>query len=97
VLQHEQIHFAIGELTARKVTKELRKTMNDYTALGGSQSEVGETLMKTLVDSAHVIIESDLDTHTEFDEDTSMFVDKDKQNSWFVKVNSLLDAENTPQ
>lgn len=97
VLQHEQIHFAIGELTARKVTEELREKMNDYTALGGSQSEVGETLMKTLVDSAHEIIESELDTHTEFDEDTSMFVDKDRQNSWFVKVNALLDGENSPE
>jgi len=93
VLQHEQIHFALAELTARKVTHELTKKMQDYTAVGGADAEVKEELMKVLLDSAHEMIASDLNVHTDFDEDTSMFFDQDEQNSWFNQIEKRLALE----
>jgi len=93
VLQHEQIHFAISELTARKVTRELNKKMKDYTAVGGTHAEVKEELMMVLLDSAHEMLESDLEIHTEFDEDTSMFYDQDEQDSWFNQIGKQLNVE----
>jgi hypothetical protein len=93
VLQHEQIHFALAELTARRVTVELTRKMQDYTAVGGADVEVKEDLMKVLLDSAHEMIESDLKTHTDFDEDTSMFFDQDEQNSWFNQIEKQLSVE----
>jgi len=93
VLQHEQIHFAISELTARKVTRELNIKMKDYTAVGGTHAEVKEELMKALLESAHEMLESELEIHTDFDEDTSMFYDQDEQNSWFNKIGKQLKVE----
>ena len=93
VLQHEQIHFAISELTARKVTRELNIKMMDYTAVGGTHAEVKEELMKVLLDSAHEMLESDLEIHTDFDEDTSIFFDQDEQNSWFNQIGKQLNVE----
>ncbi len=93
VLQHEQIHFAIAELTARKVTREITKKMQDFTAVGGADAEVKDELMKVLLDSAHELIASDLKVHTDFDEDTSMFFDQDEQNSWFNRIGKRLALE----
>ena len=93
VLQHEQIHFAIGELTARKVTQVVNEEVKNYTAIGSSRADVTEELMKTLRDTAHRIIESELDVHTAFDKDTSMFVDRDAQQRWFTKISQELNAD----
>lgn len=92
VLQHEQIHFAIAELSARKATSELRMKMKDYTAVGGTHAEVAEELNRVLLDSVHELLESDLEIHTEFDEDTSMFFDQDQQNSWYNKLEQQLES-----
>ena len=86
VLQHEQIHFAIAELSARRATTELGMKMKEYTAVGGTHTEVAEELNRVLLDSVHQLLESDLEIHTEFDEDTSMFFDQDRQTSWYEKL-----------
>ncbi len=91
VLQHEQIHFAIAELSARRATTELGMKMKDYTAVGGTHTEVAEELNRVLLDSVHQLLESDLEIHTEFDEDTSMFFDQDRQTSWYEKLAPLLE------
>ena len=91
VLQHEQIHFAIAELTARRATSELGQKMKDYTALGGTRSEVAEELNRVLQDSVYEFLESDLEIHTEFDEDTSLFFDQDQQDSWYSRLTHLLE------
>ncbi len=91
VLQHEQIHFALAELSARRATGELGMKMKEYTAVGGTHSEVAEELNRVLLDSVHQLLESDLEIHTEFDEDTSMFFDQDQQNSWYDKLAQRLE------
>ena len=90
VLQHEQIHFAIGELTARKVTQAVNEEIKNFTAIGSSQADVTEELMKTLRDAAHKIIESELAVHTSFDKETSMFVDRNAQQRWFTRISKEL-------
>ena len=90
VLQHEQIHFAIGELTARKVTRVVNEEIKNYTAVGSSKADVTEELMKTLRDAAHKIIETELAVHTAFDEETSMYVDRNAQQRWFTRISKEL-------
>ncbi len=90
VLQHEQIHFAISELTARRVTNELAAKMKDYTAIGGTDVEVRDDLMKVLMDSVHEIVGSELEIHTDFDEDTSLFFDEEKQEDWLAEMENRL-------
>ena len=91
VLQHEQIHFAIAEFTARRATSELGAKMKEYTAVGGTRTEVAEELSRVLLDSVHEFLESDLEIHTEFDEETSLFFDQDQQNSWYSRLTRLLE------
>jgi len=97
VLEHEQIHFAIAELTARKVTHEVSARMMDYTAIGGTDVEVREDLMKTLMDSVHEIVASDLEIHTNFDKDTSLFYDQEKQANWLIEIEKQLKPNDRPR
>jgi len=96
VLQHEQIHFALSELTARKVTHELQIKMQEYTALGGTPSEVKLELKTVLLKSAHELIRSELSIHSDFDEDTSLFFDPEEQNEWFQKIADQLNSKHLP-
>ncbi len=86
VLQHEQVHFMIAELSARRATSELESRMVGYTAVGGTRTEVAEELNRVLQDSVHELLEIELEVHTDFDEDTSMFFDQDRQNFWYEKL-----------
>lgn len=92
VLQHEQIHFAIAEVSARRATREIKEKMKDYSAVGGTRAEVAEELNRALMDAVHELLASDLEIHTQFDEDTSMFFDQDRQNGWYNKLLQQLDT-----
>ena len=96
VLQHEQVHFMIAELSARRATSELGSEIADYTAVGGTRAEVAEELNRVLQNSVHELLESELEVHTDFDEDTSMFFDQDRQNFWYEKLTMELDAGGLP-
>lgn len=93
VLQHEQIHFAISELTARRITEELGDRKEEFIAFGRNHAEVQESLAQTLQQEARRIVEQDLAIHTAFDEDTSMFHDPERQNEWYDRVLRDLDAD----
>lgn len=90
VLQHEQIHFGISELTARKVTKEMELQAAPIISFGSTAGEVQQDLLQKLQNLAHELIEEDLRIHTDFDEDASMFYDPDVQEEWFNKIKAQL-------
>lgn len=93
VLQHEQIHFALSALTARRITEELGGRKEEFIAFGRNHAEVQESLAQTLQQEARRIVEQDLAIHTAFDEDTSMFHNPEGQNEWYVRVTRDLDAD----
>jgi hypothetical protein len=90
VLQHEQIHFALTELAARKLTSKVSDEVKSYLAIGDTyietQKEINEKL-QTLVREAMKI---SMEEHTNFDENTSMYYDPGVQRRWLQQVNASL-------
>ncbi len=82
VLQHEQIHFALMEIAARKVNKHFATAPTSFIS-GADQA----TLMQRLKE----IVDAELDKrrkeilqeHTAFDEQTSLYYDPARQQEWY--------------
>ncbi len=90
VLQHEQIHFALSEIHARRQSIAARTTMSEFrvssSSLDDAKQQISEELTR-LVDEA---MEELLDENHEFDEQTSAVRDERVQSEWFEKVNQQL-------
>jgi hypothetical protein len=93
VLQHEQIHFALAELAARKLTRNAREEMKDYLAISNSYQDVQEELKTKLKEMAHAAMASSFEEHTDFDEDTSLRHDPRAQRWWLEEVETRLAEE----
>jgi hypothetical protein len=95
VLQHEQIHFALAELAARKVTLQAKEGLGHYVAFGNTDHEVQMKLRAKVKELLQDAIKSDLKVHTAFDEDTSGYHVPKVQQSWFSDVEKrLAEGEN---
>jgi hypothetical protein len=85
VLQHEQIHFALVEIEARKMNAEgtalMQKTFKGKTS-EAIQKEISEELTEIVQNGMARV----LDRSTDFDEDTSARYDPKKQNEWWQRV-----------
>jgi hypothetical protein len=93
VLQHEQIHFALAELAARKLTREAREELKDFLAIHNSFQAVQEELSTKLKDLARDSMAASFEEHTDFDEDTSLYFDPRAQRWWLEEVEERLAAE----
>lgn len=93
VLQHEQIHFALAELAARKVTLQAKEGLVHYVAFGNTDREVQMKLREKVKELVQDAINSDLKVHTAFDEDTSGFYVPKIQQSWLSDVKKRLAEE----
>jgi hypothetical protein len=90
VLQHEQIHFALYELGARKLNASVGALKRDMTAEGKSQEEVQAQAQRALNDALAKATEELLERNREFDEDTSLGYRPDRQRDWLNKVTAEL-------
>ena len=86
VLQQEQIHFALAELTARELTIKAGSEMQSHIAFGKDYSEVQKELVEKLKNMGQETMKASLQEHTEFDEDTSLFHDPQAQQKWLKKI-----------
>ncbi len=86
VLQHEQIHFALAELAARKLTNETFYEIKGYLAIGNTPDQIQKEITEKLKDMVRETMEVSLEDHTEFDEDTSVFYDPPVQQIWLEDV-----------
>ncbi len=90
VLQHEQIHFALVELTARRLTVNAHEMVKTFMAIHptpeAARAEIGATI-KEWIRSA---MDESLAAHTAFDEDTSLFHSPKRQHWWMEKIESEL-------
>ena len=93
ILEHEQIHFALTELSARRLNRLYRQYLLDYTAVGNTAEEIKEELVDEAKKMLRQGMEEDLQMHTRFDEETSMFYDPEKQREWLNRVNRQLEEE----
>ena len=89
-LQHEQIHFALTEIAARRLTQEAREVASSLlviqSTLKGARDEISVTI-RAMVQAA---MDESLREHTAFDEDTSLFFDPKKQRLWLETVEEQL-------
>jgi hypothetical protein len=90
VLQHEQIHFALTELTARKLTNEASSEVKGYLAIGNTYLESQKEVKKKLQTMVRGAMEVSIEEHTDFDKDTSMFYDPRAQRKWLERVDARL-------
>jgi hypothetical protein len=90
VLQHEQIHFALAELAARKLTNEAGYEVKNYLAIGNTYDQIREDIMGKLKSMARETMEVSLEDHTDFDEDTSIFYVPHVQQKWLEDVHARL-------
>jgi hypothetical protein len=85
VLQHEQIHFALTEIAARKLTGDARKWASNFSVIRQTPQEVRSEILEqidALIDSA---IKANQKRHLKFDKDTSLFYAPSWQ-AWWLEV-----------
>jgi hypothetical protein len=93
VLQHEQIHFALAELAARRLTRETREELKDYLAINTTYQAVQDELRAKLETLTRDAMEASFEEHTDFDEDTSLRYDPRAQHWWLDEVEERLAEE----
>jgi hypothetical protein len=94
VLQHEQIHFALYELGARKLNADAEAIKHEMTRDGSSSNEVQAHAEKALNEALVKATEQLLARNRDFDQDTSLGFRPDRQRAWLRKVTEEL-AETT--
>lgn len=93
VLQHEQIHFDLAELGARRLNRLYSNELQEYLAFGDSPREVRNKLLSEAQKVSRRGGDKDMQTHTDFDEDTSLYFDPQAQRIWFERVRRELHQE----
>lgn len=93
ILEHEQIHFALTELQARRLNRLHRQFLLDYISVGSTLEEARQELADEVQKVLQQGMRESLETHTRFEEDTSMVYDPEKQREWLIKVTRQLAEE----
>ena len=84
VLQHEQIHFALMEIAARRLNKKLAETPTLGGAISAADIYSLEILLTETVDKEIETSKNNtLKEHTAFDEETSLYYDPQQQQKWY--------------
>jgi hypothetical protein len=92
VLEHEQIHFALYELGARRLNKAASDIARDMQGEGSSKDELQHAAEQTLRKAVLDEVEDILAENRSFDEDTSLGYKPDRQKVWLRRVISELSA-----
>jgi hypothetical protein len=90
VLQHEQIHFALYELGARKLNASVEQIKRDMVTEGKTQEAVQAHAQQALNAALQAATVDLLDRNRDFDEDTSLGYRPDRQRAWLQKVTAEL-------
>lgn len=93
VLQHEQIHFALLEIAARKVSRSAEDELETFIAVGTTVEDVKQEFLEKAKTIGQDIMRENIKVHTAFDEETSLYFDPRAQQKWFVDVVERLEKE----
>jgi hypothetical protein len=88
VLEHEQIHFALAEIHARRLTGRTRR----LESAGESPSAAAEALQTRIEQEMAAALEELREESTRFDEETSGVHDPARQARWLADVERRLSA-----
>jgi hypothetical protein len=90
VIEHEQIHFALMEIAARKLTRRARKETKNFIAIQSTYENTKEEISVKIRDMIRAANQAVLIEHTAFDEDTSLYFDPESQRRWLDRVEEQL-------
>lgn len=90
VLEHEQIHFALYELGARKLNASVETIKGDMITQGTSGERVQAHAQRALNAALTRATEELLDRNRDFDQDTSLGYRPDRQRAWLKQVTAEL-------
>jgi hypothetical protein len=90
VLQHEQIHFALMELAARKLTRDAQQWASNLLVIRETPQEVHSEVFQQIKEMINSAMEANQKRHEEFDKDTSLFYSPSWQAWWLEKVEEEL-------
>jgi hypothetical protein len=90
VLQHEQVHFALYELGARKLNASVQDITRNMGGDGESQAAVEAHAKRALNDALQHATDDLLERNRDFDEDTSLGYRPDRQRAWLQRVTQEL-------
>jgi hypothetical protein len=90
VLQHEQIHFALYELGARKLNASVDALKREMTGEGNSPQAVQDHAQRALNEALQKATDQLLERNRDFDQDTSLGYRPDRQRAWLKKVTTEL-------
>ena len=92
VLEHEQIHFALYELGARRLNADSAGIMRDMESEGSTREAVERHAEEALNEALQDAVEEIVDQNRAFDEDTSLGYKPTRQKVWLERVNAELRA-----
>jgi len=92
VLQHEQIHFAITEVAARRLTAGARESLSGFLAVEYSSEAAENAVAQKIRSMIKTAVGESLKMHTAFDEETSLFHSPRRQQWWMENMEAALAA-----
>ncbi len=92
VLEHEQIHFALYELGARRLNEKSAGIMRDMESEGSTRAQVEKHAEEVLTEALREAVQDIVEENREFDEDTSLGYKPGRQKAWLARVNAELRA-----
>jgi hypothetical protein len=90
VLQHEQIHFALMELAARKLNRESKDEVKNFIAIQSTYGATRDEITARIKNMVRRANEQVLLEHTAFDEETSLFFEPETQQRWYERIEKQL-------
>jgi hypothetical protein len=90
VLQHEQIHFMLTELAARKLTRDAQKWASNLLVVELTPQQVNSEIFRQIKEMINSAMETIQKRHLEFDNDTSLFYAPSWQAWWLETVEKEL-------
>lgn len=90
VLEHEQIHFALVELEARRMQADVPAISRRIEVMGVSRDEVRDVANQRLHNELQASMERIVRISREFDDDTSMGYKPDRQSAWAARAQAEL-------
>ena len=90
VLEHEQIHFALYEIKARRLNASAAAIAEKMRSTASTPEEAQTRAQETLEEHMAEISEELIEQNREFDEDTSLGYKPERQKAWLERVTSEL-------
>lgn len=85
-LEHEQIHFAISEIAARRLNRDAAKLVREFVVVGDTKEEVVKKIQAEVNELLEDHNEEALERNHDFDSETSLGKNVPRQKKWLEEV-----------